>query len=215
MVGSFYVKGIKNVSLVNVELPSNKINWSAIDLFKIRFNILKENLADLDLGKLSFKIHMDENGFYSGKLASLPNEFRLKGLYLDFRPFHHTKEKISVTKICELLTSLSSSKEYKQFIFGEKHKFESAFVLKGFIRYKGQKVSMNKLIDLWFYSYYFHFNRVAQLKNWQKYFADETFQSLLFLSVHESISILRKFYWSISDLTPTNLLLKMPKQVQK
>ncbi|OGU68810.1 MAG: hypothetical protein A2499_18265 [Stygiobacter sp. RIFOXYC12_FULL_38_8] len=215
MIGPFYVKETKNAKIVEVELPVSKINWSVIDLFKTRFSILKENLSDLELKKLSFNIRKSERGFYSGKIEPLPSEYRLKGLYLDFRPFHHKKEKISVTQICKHLMSLNSSKEYLQFILEEKQKFESASILNGFIFHKGHKVSANELIDLWFYSYYFHFNRFPQLKKWQKYFADETFQSLLFLSVYESINILRKIHWSISDLTPTNLLLKIPKPSQK
>lgn len=213
MLGPFFIKETKEASLIEVTLPPDKINWDFIDLYKDRVEILLKNLEDLDLQRISIHFSKNEKDFYLGKLKDLPNEFRLKGLYLDFRPFLLNKRKgeIGVQKFCHYLSTLTNSVSYHNYINSEKEKFNSSFIFEGWLKFNGKNVLARKIIETWFYSYYFHFNEIKELNKYLKYFDNDTFQSLLFYSVYESIKIIKNINWSVSVLSPDNLFFKIPK----
>jgi hypothetical protein len=210
MLGYFTVE---NKSLIKIEKELKPNDWEIIMLFKNRFEILWKNWQDLGIKSINANFRKDNNGHYSGKIADLPNEFRLKGLYVDFRPFVLEKDEMNFIKVCDnLLLRITSSKNYNRFIEDTKQKFISDSSIDGWITYKGKDIKAKKIIETWFYATLFHFNRKKELNKMLKYFDNDTFQSLLFFSVYDCILHVKKIYWSISLLKEDFPYLRIPKR---
>ena len=115
---------------ISVTVEPSKVNWNQIDLFRKRFTTLWKNLKDLNLGLFHGNFSKQPDGRYTGGF-DLPNEYRLKGLYVDFRHFYLESEVTNVRKFANYLVSITDSIDYRQFIREEKNKLKSEFIENG------------------------------------------------------------------------------------
>ena len=196
---------------INLDKQLTQEDWARINLFKKRFSILWENLKDLKLGQLHFNYKKNEDGSYSGRM-DLPNKFRLKGLYVDYRCFYLKKEPTHFYGFANFLSSLTSDKDYRLFIKGEKKSWKSDFIENGWFRYNGNKLKTSDVLDMWFNGLIFHNVKCKtdDLNEHLKLFDNSTANSILFMTVYDTILVIRNLNWSINELRPDNLFLKMP-----
>ncbi len=200
---------------IRLHVDSGLVNWDRINLFRERHKILKRNWEDLGINTISGNFQKNGN-FYSGSIE-LPNEFRLKGLYVDFRPFYSNKEPTNFEKICNYITTLTDSSDYQIFVKDQKRNFKSRFVENGWFNINGEKLSSKTLIKIWFNAKVFHSdkNKIEELRKYLHLLSSDSFSSLVFLCVYDSIKAINWIVWSISELTPTNLIIKLPNRIVK
>ena len=108
---------------IPVSKISTEVDWDRIILFRRRFNILWVNFKDLNIGTLSGGFSKTDKGEYKGGFV-LPNEYRLKGLYVDFRHFYLNAEQTNIYKFANYLSTLTDSDEFRTFIKNEKKKLK-------------------------------------------------------------------------------------------
>lgn len=198
---------------VPVVVDAESIEWPRIELFRRRFTILWDNLKDLRVGQLHGNFEKQKDGSYTGGF-DLPNEHRLKSLYVDFRHFYFMNEliNINVEKFSDYLSSLTNSIQYQGFIDGEKCKLRSGFIENGWFQYKGQSFTTEQVINIWFNAEIFHNNpkKTPIFLDWMKVLSSKTARSMLFMAVYDGIQIIRNINWTASELSRNNLYLKMP-----
>lgn len=202
---------------IPVTVDVRSVNWSDIELFKKRFAELWSNFKDLDISRLSGSFTKQKNGCYTGSL-NLPNQHRLKGLYVDFRHFFLEKENTSIKKFADYLSSLTKSQEFRTFIKEEKKKLKSEFIENGWFQYNGKSFSTKQVIYLWFNVEIFHnipHNNKMLLElflEWKQIFSIDTARSMLFIAVYDWILIIRNIHWTVMELSKSNMNLRMPSK---
>lgn len=196
---------------IPVSKISTEIDWDRIILFRRRFNILWGNFKDLNIGTLSGGFSKTDKGGYKGGF-DLPNEYRLKSLYVDFRHFYLNDEPTNINSFANYLATLTNSDEFRTFIKNEKKKLKSEFIENGWFQYNEENLSTKKLLDIWFNAEIFHNNpiKVSILLEWQNIFEDQTAKSMLFMAVYDYILIIRNINWSCMLLDENSLYLRMP-----
>ena len=189
------------------------VDWELIDLFRIRFASLWNNLKDLKLGYFHGSFAKRPGGRYTGGFV-LPNEHRLKGLYVDFRHFYLKKEATNVRRFANYIVSITESDEYRQFIKEEKNKLQSDFIENGWFRFKGKPFTTRQLVDIWFNAEIFHtdYRKIAVMRDWAAILAADTAKSMLFMAVYDSILVVRNINWSALELSRDNMYLRMPNK---
>lgn len=190
-------------------------DWALINLFTKRFITLWANLKDLNLGVISGSFSKKSDGSYSGGLE-LPNLFRLKGLYVDFRHFYLQKDNPTyIYRIANFMSELTDAVEYKHFIKKKKKNLKSDFIERGWFVYKGKSFKTSEILDVWFNAEILHSDsvKIKKLLNFQKILEHKTAQSMLFMAIYDTILIVRNLHWSINELKPNNLFLKMPIKI--
>ncbi len=194
---------------VVVEVAS--IDWPRIELFRRRFATLWDNFKDLNLGQLHGSFAKQNDGSYEGGF-DLPNEYRLKGLYVDFRHFYLNDESTNINSVANYLSSLTDSVDYQQFIRNEKKNLKSEFIESGWFQYNGKSFTTKQVLDIWFNAEIFHNNkeRMPVILDWMEILSTKTARTMLFMAVYDSILIIRNINWSLKELTRTNLNLRMP-----
>lgn len=198
---------------ISVTVEPSKVNWNQIDLFRKRFTTLWKNLKDLNLGLFHGNFSKQPDGRYTGGF-DLPNEYRLKGLYVDFRHFYLESEVTNVRKFANYLVSITDSIDYRQFIREEKNKLKSEFIENGWFQFKGKPFTTRQLMDIWFNAEIFHSNqtKIVVMEAWAKVLASNTARSMLFMSVYDSILIIRNINWSVMEFSKDNMYLRMPQK---
>ena len=196
---------------IPVTVDADVIEWDEIELFRRRFATLWNNFKDLKLGQFSGSFTKQNNGRYTGRF-DLPNEYRLKGLYVDFRHFFLNDEPTNVNKFANYLASLTKSKEFRQFIKEEKKQLKSRFIEDGWFQHNGKSLSTKQILDVWFNAEIFHNNpkKAKVLLEWMQVFATNTAKSMLFMAVYDSILIIRNVNWSAMELSRSNMNLRIP-----
>ena len=160
---------------------------------------------------MSGSFSRNSDGSYSGGLE-LPNLFRLKGLYVDFRHFYLQKDNsVNIYRLANFMSKLTDSVEYKHFIRKMKLNLKSNFIEKGWFVYKGKSFRTSEILDIWFNAEIFHSDsiKLKKLLSFQKVLEYETPQSILFMAVYDIILTIRNLHWSINELKSNNLFLKM------
>ena len=194
-------------------VDADSIDWPRIELFRRRFTILGDNLKDLRLGQLHGGFEKQKDGSYKGGF-DLPNDHRLKSLYVDFRHFYFKNEaiNINVEAFADYLSSLTDAIPYKEFIEREKLKLKSEFIENGWFQYNDQSFTTKQVIDIWFNAEIFHNNpkKISIILDWMKVLSSNTARSMLFMAVYDSIQIIRNINWTASELSKSNLCLRMP-----
>lgn len=212
-----------NTIQIPVTVEPGSIKWDDIELFRRRFGVLRENLKDLNLGQISFGFSRQPDGRYTGGIDDLPSDFRLKGLYVDFRHFYLHDEPTHIESFANYLMSLSDSDVFRQFIKEEKTRLRSTFLEEGWFEHKGERISTKQFLDVWFNAEIFHNNRgrrgrpwkTQTLLEWTQIFADQTAKSLLFMAVYDSISVIRNISWVVTEFSTSNMHLRMPSNAAK
>lgn len=171
------------------------------------------NFKDLKLERLSGSFSKDYNGVYIGSY-NLPNEFRLKGFYVDYRHFYLEKEPTNIFKFANYLSSLTNSKEYKAFIKREKQNWESDLIGSGWFNYKGKSFKTMEILDIFFNAEIFHndVNKTEVLLKWMEVFSTDTAKTILFMAINDTIPIIRNIHRSVSKLSKSNMYLQMPNR---
>lgn len=199
--------------MVPLTVEYNRIDWELIDLFRRRFIALWSNLRDLKLGYLQGSFAKQADGSYKGSF-SLPKEYRLKGLYVDFRHFYLKKEATNVKRFANYLASITESDDYRQFIKEEKNKLKSHLIESGWFQFEGTPFTTKQLIDIWFNAEIFHSEpvKIAVMLKWMEVLATDTAKSMLFMAVYDSILVIRNINWSALELSKDNMYLRMPNE---
>ncbi|MFN4360103.1 MAG: hypothetical protein ACK4F4_05180 [Hylemonella sp.] len=204
---------------IPVTAEPESIRWGEIELFRRRFNILWDNLQDLKIGRLSGGFFRQANGRYIGGFE-LPNSYRLKGLYVDFRHFYLNNEPTNFEKFTNYLRDeLTESKIFHQFIKNEKKRSRSDFLENGWFDYNGERISAEKFLDVFFNVEIFHSNRGRNKKTWKtetllewmNVFSDDTAKSMLFMAVYDSILKIKDINWVVMEFSKNNLNLRIPE----
>lgn len=198
-----YIEVIKNLA---------SEDWRLLELFHRRFDILWSNLKDLKLGVFHGSFKKNKDGSYSGGF-DLPNRFRLKGLYVDFRHFYLEKEDTNYYKLSKFIARLSTDQSFREFLKLERKNWKSTFVENGWFNFNGRHIATQYIINLWFNGEIFHsYNkqRIEVLLDLLKIFDDKTAHSILFVAVYDAILGIRNLHWTINDLRHDFLFLKMP-----
>jgi len=194
-------------------IEHSRVDWEFIDLFRMKFTTLWNNLKDLKLGQFHGSFARQADGGYTGGLV-LPNEYRLKGLYVDFRHFYLEKEATNVRRFANYLVSITESDDYRQFIKEEKNKLQSQFIESGWFRFKGKPFTTKQLLDIWFNAELFHSDpaKIAVMLDWAEVLAADTAKSMLFMAVYDSTLVVRNINWSALELSKHNMYLRMPNK---
>lgn len=200
-------------TLIPVIIDSSKVDWELIDFFRMKFTTLWNNLKDLKLGQFHGSFVKQADGRYKGGFI-LPNEYRLKGLYVDFRHFYLDKEPTNLRKFANYLVSITKADDYRQFIKEEKNKLQSEFIENGWFRFKGKPFTTKQLLDIWFNAEIFHSDhpKIAVMQEWAAVLAADTAKSMLFMAVYDSILVVRNINWSALELSKHNMYLRMPNK---
>ena len=83
-------------------------------------------------------------------------------------------------------------------------------------QFKGKPFTTRQLMDIWFNAEIFHSNqtKIVVMEAWAKVLASNTARSMLFMSVYDSILIIRNINWSVMEFSKDNMYLRMrPKAV--
>jgi hypothetical protein len=200
-------------TLIPVTVEPSTVDWEFIDLFRTRFTTLWNNLKDLKLGQFHGSFAKQPDGRYAGGFV-LPNEYRLKGLYVDFRHFYLEKEATNVRKFANYLVSITESDDYRRFIKEEKGKLQSEFVENGWFRFKGKPFTTKQLMDIWFNAEIFHADtaKIATMRDWAAVLAADTAKSMFFMATYDSMLVVRNINWSALELSKDNMYLRMPSK---
>jgi len=200
---------------IPISKKADEIDWERIKLFRRRFNTLWLNLQDLDLEVLNGNFGKTNNGSYRGGF-NLPSQFRLKSLYVDYRHFYLNDEPTNINRFCNYLASLTESYEYKIFIKDEKKNLKSDFIENGWFNVNEKNITTKKLLDTWFNAELFHSDplKISELLAWQDVFDNETSKSMLFMSVFNSINVIKNINWSSALLKSNNLYLRVPNSIK-
>lgn len=205
--------------LIPVNVEPGTIKWDDIELFRRRYRILADNLKDLNLGQFGGGFSKQLDGRYTGGF-DLPSDYRLKGLYVDFRHFYLQDEPTNVGKFANYLASLTDSNVFRKFMKEEKTRLRSTFLENGWFEHKGERILTKRFLDVWFNAEIFHNNRgpgskpwkTKALLEWTTIFADQTAKSLLFVAVYDSISVIRNINWVVTEFSTSNMNLRMPNK---
>lgn len=197
--------------LVPVVVEAASVDWPRIELFRRRFATLWDNFKELNLGQLHGSFSKQTDGSYEGGF-DLPNEYRLKGLYVDFRHFYLNDEPTNINSLSNYLSSLTDSAEYQQFIRNEKINLKSEFIENGWFQYEGKSFTTKQVLDIWFNAEIFHNDKEKMLVilDWMEILSTKTARTMLFMAVYDSVLIVRNINWSLKELSRTNLSLQMP-----
>lgn len=197
---------------VPVTVGVENIDWPRIELFRKRFSTLWDNFKDLNFDRIHYGFERQEDGRYEGG-AQLPNEYRLKGLYVDFRHFYLKDESTNINGFANYLSSLTDSTEYHKFIKREKRNLRSEFIENGWFQHKDKSFTTKQVLDVWFNAEIFHNDpkKIPVILDWMEILSNQTARSMLFMAVYDSILIVRNINWSANELSTTNMHLRMPK----
>jgi hypothetical protein len=200
-----------NAQQVPLIIEPDLVKWDEIELFRRRFGVLWSNLRDLELGQFTGGFTKQADCRYTGGFE-LPNEHRLKGLYVDFRHFYLNDETTNVDWFANYLASLTNSKIFRQFIKEEKWQLRSRFIEDGWFEHKGKRLSTKQFLDVWFNAEIFHSNprKAKTLLEWMDIFTNQTAKSMLFMAVYDSILAIRNINWAAMELSRSNMNLRMP-----
>jgi hypothetical protein len=203
--------------LVPVTVKPEVVRWDDIELFRRRFGILWSNFKDLELSRIAGGFTRQADGRYTGGFE-LPNQHRLKGLYVDFRHFYLNDEPTNVGKFANYLASLASSRAFREFLREERGRLRSRFLEDGWFEYRGKRLSTEQFLDVWFNAEIFHSNRGPRSKSWKaktllewmEIFTSHTARSMLFMAVYDSILVIRNINWVAMEFSAANMNLRMP-----
>jgi hypothetical protein len=198
---------------VPVTIGADSVKWDDIELFRRRFAVLWSNFKDLKLGRLVGSFSRQPDGRHTGGFDDLPEDHRLKGLYVDFRHFYLNDETTNVERIANHLSTLTTSGLFRRFIREEKKRLRSPFIEDGWFEHKGQPLSTRRFLDVWFNAEIFHSDSedAETLREWRAIFTNETAKSMLFMAVSDSILIIRNINWVAAELSRSNMNLRIPK----
>lgn len=207
---------------IPVPVAPNKVKWDDIELFRRRFGVLWSNLKDLRLGQFGGAFTKQPDGRYTGGLE-LPNEYRLKGLYVDFRHFYLNDEPTNMDRFSNYLASLTTSMVFRRFLRTERKPSGSDFLESGWFEHNGKCLATERFLDVWFNAEIFHSNRgqrsrtwkTKALLEWMEIFSDQTARSMLFMAVYDRILTVRKINWVAMEFSPSNMNLRMPNSAMQ
>jgi hypothetical protein len=202
---------------IPVTVAPNVVKWDDIELFRRRFGILWSNWKDLKLGQFGGGFTKQPDGRYTGGFE-LPNEYRLKGLYVDFRHFYLNDEPTNVGRFSNYLAALTSSRAFRRFLREERKPSGSSFLESGWFEHKGKRLSTERFLDVWFNAEIFHSNRGSRSKpwktktllQWMDVFTNQTAKSMLFMAVYDRILAIRNINWVALEFSVSNMNLRMP-----
>jgi hypothetical protein len=206
-----------NAVQIPVSVAPHLVKWDEIELFRRRFRVLWSNFKDLKLGQFSAGFTKQHDGRFTGGFE-LPNEYRLKGLYVDFRHFHLNDEPTNIDCFSNYLASLTESRPFRRFLREEKKASRSSFLENGWFQHRGKRLSSTQFLDVWFNAEIFHSNRgprssplkTKTLLDWMEVFTDQTAKSLLFMAVYDRILTIRNINWVAMEFSASNMNLRMP-----
>jgi len=189
----------------------HELDWELITLFRKNFVTLWDNLKDLHLGFLSINIHKNLDGKYDGN-STLPNVYRLKGFYADYRIFYLQNERTNIFKFMKYLSSLTDNIEYHEFIKKEKKEFRSKTVENDWLKIDGKKLDTAEILDLWFNAEIFHNDKakILRLNRVRNSMSESLWKTLVFMCVYDTSLKIRNINWSQSELSSSNLYLLLP-----
>lgn len=201
---------------VPVSTDANTIEWDTLELFKRRFNILWENYKDLNIKHITGQFRRAESGGYEGGV-DLPCNFRLKGLYVDFRHFYLNDEVTNLGRVANYLAKICVNDKYREFIKNEKKGIKSGLIESGYFEFDSKKITTKELLDIWFNAEIFHNDaaKASKLIEWLDVFKEDTAESLLYMAVYDHILVIKNINWSMLLFSKANLFLRMPNNKQK
>lgn len=193
---------------IPLKIKAKEVNWELLELFRKRFDLLWNNLRDLKLENISANIHKLPDGTYDGN-SSIPNDYRLKGFYTDYRHFYLQNERTNIFKIMKYLSSLTDLKDYHNFIKKEKDNYKSSFIENNWLNINSKRLNTAEVLDLWFNAEIFHndenkMNRLNQVRNTM---TPDLWKFIVFMAAYDTSLIIRNIHWSQSELSINNLNL--------
>lgn len=211
---------LKTMNLDNIEcqIAAEKIksiDWRRIELFRIKALVLMENWDDLSIKRFSGTFHRNHDGKITSGF-SLPNQYRLKGLYADFRHFYLTNSDINLYKHANYLSSLVNTSHFHQYTSGVKNSFipNSSIVS---LKHDGEQITSDELLKTYFNAEFFHtdIEKIERIKKWRELLSEETAKSAIFECVMNSIYSVQNLYVSTLDLSSSHLYLNCPKSLDQ
>ncbi|MDB4111392.1 hypothetical protein N9571_02400 [Yoonia sp.] len=187
---------------------------SMFHLFCIRYNELRANMADLRGFEARFTMSFAKNdGQVTAKGQSKFNPHRLKGLFLDYRPFAAQREITHFAKVCNQVRKYFPDPEVMQMIEEEK----ATWAEDNFSEWHGR--AFDEIADTLFNASLFHndIERQADLAELTSAFDDLALQSVLFLGVDRRLAAIRNVAFIIGACTEKHHTVRVPisKLIQK
>lgn len=178
--------------------------------FKRRALALIETRDKLKLGQMSGSFWEDD-GCYDGDV-SLPDETKLKALFMDFRFFFLEKEPANCRRIADMLAKNGDNELITLFIKYIKKEWDSSFLKDGWFRYKERNLSSKEVINLWFNAHYFHSDheKEQQLKELNLVLSDGVSRFILVMCVLDAGHSIKNLYHLIKNTDNDNLVMQIP-----
>lgn len=176
-------------------------------LFCVRYKELKSNMIDLIGSNTNFYMHFTKTG---GKITaqgdSRFNPHRLKGLYLDYRPFAANQEGTNFRYICNNIKKHFKCSEVISLIDTEKQTWQSDDMY----RWNGR--SFDEITDTYFNAALFHTDtdRQTDLAELTSAFDDLALQSTLLLGVHRKLSAIKNIAFIIGACSVREQVIRVP-----
>lgn len=185
-------KNIDHLSDITSLLTSDE--YRCIKLFQIRVCELQKTTIISSNVNIESKIDLTVGEPFLIS-ANIPPEKELKELFLAFRFFYLNDEPSNFFKIANILSKMAKNKTITEMIRNYKKRWENS-LFRGTISYDKQRLTSQKILDLWFNAHYFHQlqDREQELEKLNSYFSIEGSKSLLINSVLEATNVIFQLY---------------------
>lgn len=180
---------------------------SKFHLFCMRHNELRANMADLRGLEALFTMNFSkENGQVTAKGQSKFNPHRLKGLFLDYRPFAAQGEITNFGSVCNQVMKYFRDREVLQMI----EKAKATWAEDNFSEWHGR--SFDEIADTFFNASLFHsdIERQTDLAELTSAFDDLALQSVLFLGVDRRLAAIRNVAFIVGACTEKHHAVRVP-----
>lgn len=188
--------------LIPVEQKLSDEEQLRLRLFKARFDELWSNWLSLKSAGIKLSGSFGNNG--GGKVVGggcAIEAHRLKGFFLDFRPFWQDGEPTHIKRTTGLLGRVSGDPRLHKLLRENREAWAEAEVMSGVHGY-----STDRLTDLLFNGRYFHSDerKVDDVARLKELMSDEVLLHLLMLAMHHRMLVVRNIAWIIEPLVSTN-----------
>lgn len=180
---------------------------SMFHLFCLRYNELRANMADLRglEARFSMSFRKDE-GQVTANGQSKFNPHRLKGIFLDYRPFAAQGEITQFGRICNQVKKHFPYPEVIQMIDEEKATWAEDHLS----RWHGR--NFDEIADTFFNASLFHtdIERQTDLAELTSAFDDLALQSVLFLGVDRRLAAIQNVAFIVGACSPSHHAVRVP-----
>lgn len=176
--------------------------WLSVEYFQIRAREFLQNIEDLKLPQI-LSLDIDNHPKKSAVFTSCyPGRHRAKSVYLDFRHFVAVKEPSFFTRtISSVRKNLSQNEPVNLFLRDLKHQFHQETKIS--IIKDSKLASVDKLLNVWFNTQYFHAGTMDQIRDRRTILMrleEEGAEHLLFWAVVNAAYPIKALYACVKDL---------------